>query len=356
MREDGQATLPRHDPAPDDPELGLPGLVELAAGYQRAQVLFAASELGVFRLLSGGPRPATEIARALEADVRGVEALLDACVALRILRRSDGGYENSRTARLFLAPAGAMSFAPAIEFWARLSYGPWGRLAHAVRDNQPQTATGPKARDLFDQLGDRQSDLELFFDGLATLAYWPARKLAQLVDFGQHRRVLDVGGGSGAFAEVIARQHPHLQVTLFDHDAVCALARARLRRAGAPNRIATASGDFHRDPLPREHDCALVSNVLHDWSPGECRSLLRSVHDALDPGGQVVVYDFAPARRGDSTPASLFSLALLLDTKRGQVYTRDEIEDWLRQASFGQLGHHAITADTSAITARKAPR
>ena len=82
-------------------ELGLNGIVELASGYQRAQVLFTANALDIFRILSDGPKKAKEVSRVLGCETRGVAALLDACVALKILHVSQDGYRNSRTARLF---------------------------------------------------------------------------------------------------------------------------------------------------------------------------------------------------------------------------------------------------------------
>ena len=86
-------------------ELGLPGVLELAVGYQRAQVLFTANDLGVFRVLAKGPRTAAEVAGALGLAERSSRALLDACVAIGLLRYVDAGYSNSRTARLFFRAA-----------------------------------------------------------------------------------------------------------------------------------------------------------------------------------------------------------------------------------------------------------
>lgn len=338
---------------PADGELGLPGLVEVASGYQRAQALFAANALGVFQRLADGALTAEEMAAALGAPVRGVRSLLEACAALRMLRRTGDRYENSRTARLFLLPGEDASFAAVLRFWQRFSYGAWGRLTEAVRDDQPQTATGPKPHDLFDHLLRDDAQVRLFFDGLAGLAYWAAHKLAETVDFSGRHHLLDVGGGSGVYSSVIAARHPHLTVTLFDLEPVCALARERFARVQADGRLRTVAGDFHHDPLPGGVDCVLFSHVLHDWSPPECLALLRKAHDALAPGGEVLVLDFLPEEGQTTVAASLFSLALLLDTNRGRVYTREAVSGWLQQCCFGRIGHMAMTGGTSLVTAMK---
>src|SRR3989304_5124868 len=45
-------------------------LMEMAHGYQRSMVLFAAMDLGVFSALAGGPSDAASLARRLCADPR----------------------------------------------------------------------------------------------------------------------------------------------------------------------------------------------------------------------------------------------------------------------------------------------
>lgn len=334
-------------------ELGLAGIVQLATGYQRAQVLFAANALGLFSLLAKGPKTATEVAAQLGSDTRGVTALLRACVELGLLRDVEGSrYQNSRTAALFLVPGRESSYSPVLSFWQRFSYGIWGRLEQAVQENAPQTATDSRPDDLFDHLTADPKELQLFFDGLAGLAYWPATRIAEAYDFASRQHLLDLGGGSGAFGALIAARNPHLQVTLFDLEPVCALARERFRQAGLEDRARAVAGDFHKDRLPADCDCVLVANVLHDWSPEECLGILRRVHQALPPGGEVLVHETMPDAPA-AAEAALFSLALLLDTKRGRAYRSDEIRSWLEDCGFTGVAHFPIVGATGLLVARK---
>jgi ubiquinone/menaquinone biosynthesis C-methylase UbiE len=334
-------------------ELGLSGLAEIALGYERAQVLLTANELGLFDLLSGGGKTVADVATTLGTNDASATALLDACVALNLLRSKDGRYENSRTAALFLRKGGAGSFAAVLRFWREFSYGPWGRLAEAVLTNCPQTAVGPKRGDLFDALLQDPAQSAIFFDGLAGLAYWPAQRMAELVDFGSRHHMLDVGGGSGAFSTLIAQRHAHLKVTLFDLEPVCVLARRRFDQVDSSGRLTAVGGDFHQDDLPRGADCVLLSNVLHDWSTEECLALLGRVHAALPPGGEVIVNDFMPVTGTPQLEAALFSLALRIDTNRGRVYTIEELEDWLHATGFEAVTHHDLGVGTGILTAVK---
>ena len=52
-----------------------------------------------------------------------------------------------------------------------------------------------------------------------------ATALAESYDFGQHRRVLDVGGGTGSFLISILRRYTGVQGTLFELPGEHALSR-----------------------------------------------------------------------------------------------------------------------------------
>jgi ubiquinone/menaquinone biosynthesis C-methylase UbiE len=323
-------------------------LVDLALGYQRAQVLLTANILGLFRLLGEGPRTAREIADVLGAELRGIEPLLDACVALRILRRGPEGYENSRTARLFLLPELETSFSPVLRLWQRHGYTAWGRLASTIA-GRASLADETISGDVFEHIQGDEEHLRLFCDGLASLAHWPARRVAALVDFSRRRHLLDLGGGSGVFAATIANHFPRLRITLFDLAPVSAMARERFSRVDSGGRLEVVSGDFFRDPLPEGCDAVLVSHVLHDWSPEGCVQLLRKIHGILPEGGELVIHDFMPPARGMSCEASLFDLTLVLDTPGGRVYTLPEIRRWLDETGFREIRHEAVAGGTSLL-------
>jgi SAM-dependent methyltransferase len=282
-----------------------------------------------------------------------VEALLDACVALRILRRHPQGYENTRTSKVFLQPGREASFAPVLQLWKRLGYETWGRLGARLKEGHPGPGDDSGRRDVFERIEENEEQLRLFCDGLGGLAYWPAQKLAAIVDFSQRTHLLDLGGGSGVFGAVIGRRYPHLRVTLFDRPLVCPLAAERFRRMDAGDRFHTIAGDFFRDPLPDGCDAVLLSHVLHDWSAEECVGLLRKVHDVLPEGGEIIVHDFMPDSRGVSPEASLFELTLVLDTPQGRVYTLPEIRELLEEVGFQGLRHRAVVGGTSLVTAVK---
>lgn len=332
-------------------ELGLNGIFELALGYQRAQVLFATNGLGVFAALSKGGKTAPALAAELGLETEALVPLLDASVAMNVLRRSGDEYANTRTAGLFLVPGRDASFHKVLEFWKKFTYGTWGRLEESIRTYATRGSEG-RGSDLFDRLLADPGQFRIFFDGLAGLAFWPAKKISEQFDFSGCTHLLDIGGGAGAFSTAIAQSHPHLKVTLFDLEAVCALARERFEAAGLGDRARAVAGDFFNDPLPQA-DCALVANVLHDWSPEECRRLVGKIHDTLPPGGQIIIYEVMKPAGSSPIEVDLFALALHMDTQRGRVYDVEAMRPWLEEAGFKNIQSQPVTGGTGMVTAAR---
>ena len=69
----------------------------------------------------------------------------------------------------------------------------------------------------------------------------------------RHRRLLDFGGGSGAFAIEAARRHPHLEVGLFDPPlpAVAEIARGVIASSGLDGRVTAFGGQLLRGRCPK---------------------------------------------------------------------------------------------------------
>jgi ubiquinone/menaquinone biosynthesis C-methylase UbiE len=150
--------------------------------------------------------------------------------------------------------------------------------------------------------------------------------------------MLDVGGGSGAYAIAFAQANPQLRAEVFDQPAVLAIAQRHIREAGLEDRISTRVGDLRTDEFGGGYDLVLLSAICHMLSEEENRNLLARVYRALAPGGRVAIQDFL--LRADKTgprAAALFSLNMLVNTRGGASYSEDEYTRWLREAGFGEV-------------------
>jgi hypothetical protein len=78
-----------------------------------------------------------------------------------------------------------------------------------------------------------------------------------------------------------------------------------------------------------------MGHILHDWDLEEKKMLLRKAHDALNPGGAVVVYEsIIDDDRSQNSFGLLMSLNMLIETPGGFDYTGQDCMAWMKEAGF----------------------
>jgi predicted O-methyltransferase YrrM len=310
-------------------EWTLERLIELGRSYEMSQPLLAASELGLFDVVDGTPRSAAAVAERLRSDRRGTTILLDALTALGVLAKSAGRYAVPSSLLPLLAPGSASSVLPAIRHQATCAHR-WDRLAETVRSGSPARARAHAGWD--------EPEQRAFIGAMHVVARGLVDELVAALRPARFRWAIDVGGGSGSYTLGLLRAAPELRVTLFDLAPVVEMARARLREAGCAERVDLVAGDFSRDPLPRGHDLALLSAIIHQNDSAQNRELYANCRAALVPGGLLVIRDIL-MDDAHTVPAAgaLFAVNMLVSTEKGGTYALAEIRADLEAAGFSEV-------------------
>lgn len=310
-------------------------LMALSTGFWAFKTLAAAHELDLFSHLAGGPgTTAGELAQALGLNPRPAEMLLTGCTALGLLEKTDGRYRNTPLSETYLVRGKPYYFGGFVQMADQRLYAGWGRLAEALRTNRPTTWDPAAQSSMFD--GEDPLVLTLFWEAMHSLSTMTARKLGEAVDLSHFRRLLDIGGGSGAYDIELCKQYGNLRATVFDLPHVAAIAAGKIAEAGLADRIETAGGNFF-ERFPGDHDVHLLSMILHDWDEAKNRALLRRSFEALPDGGAVIISELlVNDEKTGPAPAALMSLNMLIETE-GRNYTPAEYSAWLEEAGFGHI-------------------
>jgi 3-hydroxy-5-methyl-1-naphthoate 3-O-methyltransferase len=198
--------------------------------------------------------------------------------------------------------------------------------------------------------------LATFWRAMHALSNLTGQALGAVFDAGGFRRLLDVGGGSGAFDIVWCQRYPELAATVYDLDFVTDIAARNVKDAGLADRIGVWPGDFFADAgFPAGHDLHLFSMIMHDWDTERDRLLLRKSFEALEPGGAVVICELlVDDDKTGPAPAALMSLNMLIETA-GRNYTAAEYRDWLTDVGFvdPQVVAFEAPGANGIVTARK---
>lgn len=297
-------------------------LNEMIRAFMPSRAVLTALELGVFTGIDGGTS-AGHVAQTIHADPRATEMLLDALVSLQFLTKSDGQYFHTTRSLRFFTEGSPDNAAPALLHTAHLWHR-WSTLTDCVR-------TGTS-------VSERNNDsrwLKAFIAAMDRNASERAAAVVKAIATGPMQRMLDLGGGSGAYSIALARAIPGLRCDILDTECVLPLTREYVQKAGQADRIATRAGDMLHDPLGENYDLILASAICHMFSPEQNRDLCRRAYRALAPKGRFAVQDFV-LEQGKTAPraAALFSLNMLVGTEAGASYSEPEYAEWMKDAGL----------------------
>jgi predicted O-methyltransferase YrrM len=294
-------------------------------GFQESRVLLTGVELDVFTAVGAGAT-AAEVAARLATDPRATEVLLNALVSVGALTKTSGVFRNTEETARYLDARSPDCARPALLHTAGMFHS-WATLTDCVRTGGSVIPPGVEGRD--------PQWTQSFIAAMHRGAQGTAEEMVRAVGVEGVRRLLDVGGGSGAYSIAFARAAPELRAEIFDRQSVLPIAREHIREAGLADRITTRAGDLRADEFGTGYDLVLLSSICHMLDPAGNRDLLGRCFRALAPGGRIVIRDFivGPDRTAPRQ-AALFAINMLVATRGGSTYTEAEYESWLVEAGF----------------------
>lgn len=329
-----------HDPEPDAAAARADDLRRSINAFRESRVLLTAIELDLFTAVGDGA-DADTVARQIGTDPRATEALLNALASLDVLHKHGTTFTNAPVAARYLV-AGAdddsrAAFMHTVYLWPR-----WSTLTECVRQGTSVTTRQHGRGD------DAWTDA--FIAAMHRNASVRAPAVARAVGLDGVRRVLDIGGGSGAYSIAFARANPDLEAEILDVAAVVPIANRHIREARLTGRVKTRVGSLHDDAYGTGYDLVLLSAICHMLGPDDNRTMLRKVFEALAPTGRVVIQDFIMnADKTDPTTGALFALNMLVGTPAGSTYSEDEYAAWLHDAGFHDVRRLRLPGPTDLV-------
>ncbi len=338
-------------------------LFDLVSGFVYTQVLLACVRLDLFeRLAADGPQSVVALAARCNLPPRSMQRLLDAAVALRLLRLQRGGRYGLGALGAPMVGNGAL--AAMVEHHAAL-YADLrdpvallrGEGAGSAMSAYWPYAAYPKAEDLPQRAVAEYSALMTASQPMVI------EELLAVVPFHRHRCLLDVGGGEGRFVAALAAHAPQLQLMLFDLPPVVALARQRLLREGVAvadgveiqssatpgatpgattsraqlAQVQLFGGSFFDDALPQGADIVSLVRVLFDHDDAHALDILRAARAALPVGGTVLVAEPMAQAAGARAMGDAYFGFYLLAMGRGQPRSAADLKALLELAGFAQV-------------------
>ncbi len=312
-------------------------LFDLVAGFVYSQVLLSCVQLRLFDLLlAQGPQSVAALAARLNLPLDATERLLRAAVSLKLLEERPGE-------RFGLGSVGApMANNPGLCAMVEHHAALYRDLADPVAMLRGE-ATQAQLAHFWPYAGAQapgalpHDQVSAYTQLMAASQPLVAQQVLRAYSLKGHRRLLDVGGGDGAFACAAASHAPWLSVQVFDLPGVVQGAAQRFEHAGVAARCSAVGGDFLCDELPTGADVISLLRVVHDHDDARVMHLLRSVHRALAQGGRLLLAEPLADTEGAQAMGHAYFGFYLLAMGRGQPRSEARLRAMLAEAGFQRV-------------------
>jgi SAM-dependent methyltransferase len=313
-------------------------LQNIAMGYQESAALMSCVELGLFTAVSKGAGTDGELATALDLSALNAERLATVAMAMGMLERESERYRNAPDVERFLVK-GERGYAGPWMLFTKPLWVKFGALSDHLR-NKDVTILGE-----YDGLTIEAA--REMHEGTYSIGMGAGRRFVRQVDLSKRAKILDLGGGSGAYSINAAQTHPHINAVVFDLPAVAVVAREFIAENGVADRVSAVGGDFTKDELPTGCDVAIMASNLPIYNREIIAKVVQRAFDALIPGGEMhlIGETLDDDRSGPIGPA-LWGLAQAINASTGLAHTDADCRNYFEQAGFIDIAVHEFVPGT----------
>jgi SAM-dependent methyltransferase len=302
-------------------------LQRYARAYAESATFYAALDLELFSHVSDGAVTIDTLAAAMDVTALNAERLVTACLAMDLLGKDGGKLRNAEDAERYLVK-GKPNYAKAWMTFTRPDVPEWFRLTDHLRNREQPTTLGMYA-DL------TVEDARAYHAATYSIGLGAGKKFAREVDLSSRRKLLDLGGGSGAYSIAATRAFPNLEAVVLDLPPVIEVTRDYLRKNGVEDRVGTQAGDFTRDPLPDDADVIVMASNLPIYGETVIQHVVERAYVALLPGGEMhlvgeMIYD----DRSGPLDAALWGMNEALNNSGGKAHTISQCRGYFEAAGF----------------------
>lgn len=309
-------------------ELSLADIFQIGY-YWETKILLTAVKLDIFTPLKGESLTVNQVAEVLALNARVLDLVMNALVAMRVLRKDDKHFHNTSVADRYLVQSSS-EYVGHLLLLHDAEWNNWGQLEQAVRTGQ-----SPVNQHVFETNPELGAKVLTVLDRIGR-GSGPA--LAQRLQLQGAKQMLDIGGGAGTNAMAFCREYPGLTAMVFDLPQTLTVAQQCVEDAGLSDRIQFQAGNFHEDAFQGSYDVALMSDILHYQDGKTNAALVAKVYGCLNEGGRLIIKDrFLDPSRTSPAWTTAFAVHILVNTEKGDCFTIEESHQWMEQAGFSAI-------------------
>jgi ubiquinone/menaquinone biosynthesis C-methylase UbiE len=260
----------------------------IAYGFMGSKALFSALNIDLFSRLAESGKTMEVLVEETGVAANRLRTLLAALTSIGLVARQDNSYRNAPASERYLVRGAPAYFGEYYRFQI-------DRQIYPALEHLGAGIAGDTQRLAFDSLAGLTGDPEeadAFTRAQHAGSMGPAVMLARNFDLAGAKRLLDVGGGSGAFSIALCQRNPELRATVLDFPNVIDVSQRFVTEAKLEHRIDYIRADAVNGTWPVGQDLILMSYLLSAVAEPSIPLLLGKAWKALRPGGRLLIHDF----------------------------------------------------------------
>ncbi len=302
-------------------------LQKMSRAFIESASLFSAIDLDLFTAISQGENTVARFATISGITELNAERLMTMCATAELIHWKDEHYENAEDVERFLVK-GAKGYAGPWLTFLRPGWKNWGNLTEKLK-----TQTEPVVIGGYESM--TVEEARKYHEGTSSIGFGAGRRFVKQVDLSSRSKMMDLGGGSGAYSIVSAQTHEQLQAVVFDLPPVVEVTKEFITNNHVKDRVTTQGGDFTTDEFPKNCDVALMASNLPQYNRRIISLVVQKAFDALLPGGEMhLIGEMLDDDRAGPTDAAIWGLLEVMSNSTGLTHTRADCVNYFKMAGF----------------------
>jgi hypothetical protein len=317
------------DPHRQQDRIDTTRLQDIARAYTQSAVLYTAIDVELFAHIHEGADTEAALTDATGLRPVDVDRLVTCCLSMDLLRWADQGagrLQNAPDVDRYLVK-GEKSYAGPWMLFTRDSVPDWFRMTELMREGQP-TLLG-----MYDDITPESA--RKYHQSTSSIGFGAARRFARAVDLSGRRRLLDLGGGSGAYSITTVKTFDGLSATVLDLPPVIEVTKDYIAEHGVAGRVTTHGADFTQGEFPIPCDVVVMASNLPIYDAEVIAGVVARAFRALEPGGEMhLIGEILDDDRRGPVDAAMWGMNELICGSLGRAHSRSECAGYFTAAGF----------------------
>jgi hypothetical protein len=327
-------------------------LFYLVWGMQATRITGALTSSGLADALGEGAHAPTDLANRLGLDADATARIIDAAVALRLMRLDESGRASLTNLGAPLRSDHPNSIASWVSFFSDPdTAAAYGHLDAQLREGaQPSGFQREFGQSMWEYFAERPAAGARFADSMRQLTAIDLKAIVRAYPWPKHGVICDIAGGTGHLLAAILERRRKARGILLEAPEVIKEADTYLRTRGVADRIQCREGDLF-GALDARADVYTMKWIIHDWSDDACVDLLSRVRSTMPAGSRLVTIDLHHERGRPNSQTPMGDVMMMVMCEGGRERSPEEVHELMRKAGLrpGRVRHCGLTMLVEAV-------